>query len=250
VALKRSCSARLAALTVLALALAGMTGCSSKLSQPESNPKSAPPASTSTAPNGMPYLAEAMDKLQTSLEKPAAPFHVSFKKARSDGFSYACEADVSSAGIVGEQTDVAPETKLGTDTFPAHTDTKKINGAPPGSQDWNFARTTIALAYLNGHIGDAQEGVKAAGEETVGGYAARRYDFDIANLDTVSKRAMTLGNAAYGSGGRHLNDYNVKGSAWIAKDDGRMVKFQFDSIMAFSDGEKDTTHYEGAVTKK
>ena len=42
----------------------------------------------------------------------------------------------------------------------------------------------------------------------------------------------------------------MKGSAWIAKADGRMVKFAFDDIYTFSNGKIDSTHFEGMITKK
>ena len=58
---------------------------------------------------------------------------------------------------------------------------------------------------------------------------------------------MTLGNAA---GLRQTKDYNVKGSAWIAKEDGRMVRFRFDNIYTFADGKLDGTHFEGSVSKQ
>src|SRR6478672_13635669 len=58
-------------------------------------------------------LQAAMDKLQASLEKPAAPFHASFKKSGVNGFSAQCEADVSADGISGQQTDFSPATEVG-----------------------------------------------------------------------------------------------------------------------------------------
>ena len=188
-----------------------------------------------------------MDKLQTAIENPPAPFHASFKKSDSDGFSYQCEADISDKGITGQQTDVSPATHIGTDTFPASTRTRELNGVPYKSPQWQTAYGGIVMAYMNGHIRDAQEGVKYAGDEQTGGYDARRYDFDLTGVDATIKRAMALGNHL---GMRQTKDYNVKGSAWIAKNDGRMVKFQFDNIMTFNDGTSSTTHYEGAVTKK
>jgi len=192
-------------------------------------------------------LQAAMDKLQTAIENPPAPFHASFKKSDSDGFSYQCEADISSNGITGQQTDVSPATHIGTDTFPASTRTRDLNGVPYKSPQWQTAYGGIVMAYLNGHIRDAQEGVKFVGDEQTGGYDARRYDFDLTGVDATIKRAMSLGNHL---GMRQTKDYNVKGSAWIAKNDGRMVKFQFDNIMTFNDGTSSTTHYEGAVAKK
>ena len=192
-------------------------------------------------------LQAAMDKLQASLEKPAAPFHASFKKSGMNGFSYQCEADVSADGILGQQTDFSPTTQVGSDVFPANTRTRQLNGTPSHSQDWYTVYGGISMTFLNGHIRDAQPGVKYAGDEQIGGYDARRYDFDLTGVDADIKKAMSLGNAA---GLRQTKDYNVKGSAWIAKEDGRMVKFRFDNIYTFADGKLDGTHFEGAVTRK
>jgi hypothetical protein len=192
-------------------------------------------------------LQAAMDKLQASLEKPAAPFHASFKKSGMNGFSYQCEADVSADGISGQQTDFSPATQVGSDVFPANTRTRQLNGAPLHSQDWYTVYGGISMTFLNGHIRDAQPGVKYTGDEQTGGYDARRYDFDLTGVDADIKKAMILGNAA---GLRQTKDYNVKGSAWIAKEDGRMVRFRFDNIYTFADGKLDGTHFEGSVNRK
>lgn len=198
-----------------------------------------------TSSNSTPSLQGAMEKLLASIEKPAAPFRVSFKKIAPGGFSYATEADVSSDGITGKETDLVPKDQVS----PASTKVRDINGVPLGSSSWGMERTTIAMAYLNGHIGDAQEGTTYVGDEQVGGFDTRRYDFDLTNVNSDSKKAM-VGGSSFAPGVRKLKDYNVKGSGWIAKEDGRMVKFQYDSIMLFSNGENDVTHFEGLVTKK
>jgi hypothetical protein len=192
-------------------------------------------------------LQAAMDKLQASLEKPASAFHASFKKSGTDGFSYQCEADVSSEGITGQQTDFSPATKVGGDLFPANTRTRQLNGTPYHSQGWYTVYGGISMAFLNGHIRDAQPGVKYAGDEQTGGFDARRYDFDLTGVDADIKKAMNIGNAM---GLRQTKDYNVKGSAWIAKQDGRMVKFYLDNIYTFADGKLEGTHFEGNVTQK
>src|SRR6476660_5813733 len=51
-------------------------------------------------------------------------------------------------------------------------------------------------------------------------HGARRYDFDLTGVDATIKRAMIIGNSV---GLRQTKDYNMKGSAWITKDDGRTV---------------------------
>ncbi len=213
----------------------------------EGNSSESAAAKSTTQSGAKDDLQEAMDKLDSSIEKPSSTFNVSFKKSDSDGFTYLCEADVSPSGITGQQTDISPATHIGSENFPASNRSRKLDGTPYGSPAWQTVRGSIAMAYLNGHIRDAQEGVKYAGDEQTGGFDTRRYNFDLTGIDATIKRAMTMGNAL---GMRHTTDYNVKGSAWIAKDDGRMVKFQFDNIMTFSNGEVSTTHYEGTVTKK
>jgi hypothetical protein len=192
-------------------------------------------------------LQNAMDKLEKSIHDPSAPFHGSFKKSTSDGFSYECEADISAAGITGQQTDNNPATKMGNDVFPANTRTRQLNGTPYDSPGWQAVYGGIVMAYLNGHIRDAQPGVKYVGDEPAGGYDTRRYDFDLTGVDADIKKAMGVGNAL---GMRQTKDYNVKGSAWIAKDDGRMVRFSFDNVYAFSDGKAESTHFEGLITRK
>lgn len=224
------------------LLLGAFPGCTSA---PKAHSASA--SKSATAQSKDDDLQSAMDKLEQSIHNPSSPFHGSFKKSDSDGFVYQCEADISSSGITGQQIDSNPATKLGNDVFPANTRTRQLNGAPVGSPQWQTVYGNISMAYLNGHIGDAQPGVKYVGDEPTGGFDARRYDFDLTGVDADIKKAMELGNSI---GLRQTKDYNVKGSAWIAKGDGRMVKFSFDNIYTFSDGKISDTHFEGAITKK
>ncbi len=223
--------------------LVALTACTSS---PKAHSESSS-STTSAAQAKNDDLQAAMDKLEQSIRNPSSPFHGSFKKSDSDGFTYQCEADISSSGITGQQIDSNPATKMGTDVFPANTRTRQLNGTPYGSPGWQTVYGNISMAYLNGHIGDAQPGVKYIGDEQTGGFDARRYDFDLAGVDADIKKAMNVGNSL---GLRQTKDYNVKGSAWIAKDDGRMVKFSFDNIYTFSDGKTSDTHFEAAITKK
>ena len=226
------------------LIIAGLTSCTSK---PAAHAASTSSTTATTQPRNGDDLQAAMDKLEESIHKPSAPFHASFKKNDLDGFTYECEADISPAGITGQQIDSNPATKVGDDIFPANTRTRQLNGTPYGSPNFQTAYGGISMAYLNGHIGDAQQGVKYVGDEQTGGYDARLYDFDLTGVDATIKRAMTMGNSM---GMRQTKGYNMKGSAWIAKDDGRMVKFSLDNIYSFADGKTSDTHFEGTITKK
>ena len=79
----------------------------------------------------------------------------------------------------------------------------------------------MVLGYMNGHIGDAQPGVKYIADESVGGSDDSPLDFDIANVNAEAKKVMNLTNAM---SGRHVKDYNVEGSAWIAKPGSRRMR--------------------------
>jgi hypothetical protein len=228
---------------VVVLSLATLAACTANPKAPSSKTRI---AAAAQSPKGD-DLQAAMDKLQESIRKPSAPFHAAFKKSGSDGFSYECDADISLSGITGQQIDNNPATKIGTDVFPANTRTRQLDGTPYGSPAWQTAYGSISMAYLNGHIRDAQPGVKYVADEQSGGYDSRHYDFDLTGVDADIKRAMEIGNSL---GMRQTKDYNVKGSAWISKDGGRMVKFSFDNIYTFSDGKLESTHYEGIITKK
>ena len=58
-----------------------------------------------TAYSSMGNLQAVMDKLQESIHHPDGPFRASFKKSGSDGFSYACVAEISANSITGQQID-------------------------------------------------------------------------------------------------------------------------------------------------
>jgi len=220
-------------------------------------PSSAQP--NSTAGNGLPNLASAMSKLGDSIRTPASSFHLSFKKADPGGVSNSLEADVSPDSIAGQETDVSPKTREGNMDL-GGTTVHPRNATAAGSPEWMATAAGIQLAYLNSMsngMRDVQPGVKYVGKEQTGGYDARRYDFDLASVPASEKLATVLASRWLGGmvkqatgKGALLKDYNVKGSAWLANDDGRMVKFQYDYTAIFDDGTQNVTHYEGIVTKK
>jgi zinc-ribbon domain len=218
--------------------------------------REAAPATTAGyhSASGIPYLPDAMTKMGDVIVKPISSFHLSFKKADSDGTSYILEEDVTPSSMTGQETQVLPKTQTGpggTRVFPRN--------ATAGTHEWQMTANAIQMAYLNPmDIRDAQDSVKYVAEQQVGGYDARRYDFDLSQLP-ASERAGTviagkwLGgvvNGATGGGQAVMKDYNVKGSVWLAKDDGRMVKFSYDYITIYTDGSQKSSHHEGLVTRK
>jgi zinc-ribbon domain len=218
--------------------------------------KETSPAATNTyhSATGMPYLPDAMSKLGDAIMKPAGSFHLSFKKEDSGGPSFSLEEDVTPGGMTGQETQVYPKTQSdpgGTKVFP--------RDATAGSHEWVMTANAIQLAYLNPmDIRDAQDSVKYVADEQVGGYDARRYDFDLSQLPASDRAGTVLGGRLLGgmvnnaTGGKQavMKDYNVKGSVWLAKDDGRMVKFSYDYITTYTDSTQKTSHHEGLVIRK
>ena len=97
-----------------------------------------------------------------------------------------------------------------------------VKTGKPGPGD--RADTIRGAAANVENMREAQPGVKYGGEEQVGSYDARRYDFDLANVP-VSEKAATLmagkwlGAVVGGATGNQavLQDYNVKGSPGLLK---------------------------------
>jgi hypothetical protein len=218
--------------------------------------KEASPASTNTyhSASGMPYLPDAMSKMGDTITKPTGSFHLSFNKEDAGGTSFSLEEDVSPSAMTGQETQVYPKTQSdpgGTKVFPRN--------ATAGSHEWVMTANAIQLAYLNPmDIRDAQNSVKYVADEQAGGYDARRYDFDLSQLPASDRAGTVLGGRLLGgivnnaTGGKQavMKDYNVKGSVWLAKDDGRMVKFAYDYITTYTDGTQKTSRHQGLVSKK
>lgn len=223
-------------LWITVILLPALTGCHSAHSTQESD---ALPAAASSKANGLPDLRHSIELLGDTVKKPAFSFHLSFRKNRSDGSSFQYEADISPGGITGRST-------LGTFT-------QNWNGTPMGSSEWRGVAMAVLQPLPYDQLEEAQPGVKYAADESTGGYDAHRYDFDLGSVPASAKAGVLMGTNAVGSivgSGRKLKDYNVKGSAWIAKDDGHLVKTIYDYITVFDGGERDTTHYEVVATKK
>jgi zinc-ribbon domain len=212
------------------------------------------PTNTYHSASGMPYLPDAMTKMGDDILKPTSSFHLSFRKSESDGTSFSLEEDVTPSALTGQETQVYPKTQSnpgGTKVFPRN--------AAEGTHDWQMTASSIQLAYLNPlEIRDAQDSVKYVTDEQAGGYDARRYDFDLSQLPASAKAGTVMAgkllggvvNSATGGGHAVMKDYNVKGSVWLAKDDGRMVKFTYDYITTYTDGSQKISHHEGLVTRK
>ena len=219
------------------------TGCNSRPAGSEANSSTTSASQAGASPtaskaNDLPDLTNSMDKLADSIKKPEDSFHLSFKKTSSTGQPLQFEADISPSGVTGQQS--------------YGTQAESWNGAPVGSQPWRFAVMEILTNLPDRDIGLGQPGMKYAADESTGAFDTRRYDFDLASVPVSEKSSTLLGSniASSSSGGRRLKDYNVKGSAWIEKSSQRLVRFQFDYEMVYSDGDHLTTHYEAAATKK
>jgi hypothetical protein len=80
-----------------------------------------------------------------------------------------------------------------------------------------------------------------AGFENINGFETLKYVVDTTHQSQLEKYPGTLGYRA--------KDYNITGSAWVAKDMGCILQYAIDLERDGKDGKVSKTHYEGGVTK-
>ena len=200
-------------------------------------------------PNHLPSLGDAQNKLEDLITQPASPFRLTYLKTGSDGYSCSYDVEVSPKGIKGKETLVRSPSKPNP-PFDARTQVRDLDGSPIGSNSWRFIANDL-LSSLGDDLQYASPGLRYVADESSGGFDTSHYDIDLANIAIRNQSLpVNAGLVTAASSSQQPKYYSIKGSAWIAKDDGRLVKAQYDRITTFSDGTKAALHYDLAVTKE
>ncbi|MGB7758491.1 MAG: hypothetical protein WBL61_01605 [Bryobacteraceae bacterium] len=85
---------------------------------------------------------------------------------------------------------------------------------------------------------------QSAGSGTAGGVDADRYDFDTSTATGTTKAGMDIARSM-------ITSIDVcKGTVWIEKSTGKLVKFDIDASFADQRSNSWKEHYEGEVTRK
>ena len=170
--------------------------------------------------------------LQQMIKNPPGPFHVSFAEKSSAQDASSVEADVTPATIDYTKHDIS--------AGQTSTDTKHLARAQVTEMEIDF--DLMKPVPWHGELVAAQDAAKSAGAGNVNGYNAIKYSIDTAN-EPAARKATFLSLMA-------VKDYKIVGSAWVATDNGCLVKYSIDLEQDGKDGNVKRTHFEGNVTKR
>jgi hypothetical protein len=77
--------------------------------------------------------------------------------------------------------------------------------------------------------------------ETISGYETTKYAVDTIHQSQLEKSPGLIGG--------QLKDYNIVGTAWVAKQGACVLQYQIDYEEDAKDGTVRKVHYEGSITK-
>jgi hypothetical protein len=190
-------------------------------------------------------LSEGANKLIEAMNRPESSFHFSFK-----GQEKIIDTNVPEKNqkpIVGPVTLEADVTPLDLDLKESRGG--KVKQAQAKREDetsWNMAHLDIleVMTSPNLVIAVGSHVAEPPGNDIVGATMTDKYSFDTTTATGAQKKAFDLARLVLPS----IQD--CKGTAWIAKDSGELIKFTVDAAYSDRAGHAWTEHYEGVVVPR
>jgi hypothetical protein len=211
---------------------------------------SAPPATT-TPSVSRPTVNTAAKRLGRSgrilmdmMKDPKTPFHYSYKGQENVNDKYAFDKTAKpQVAAVTLEADLSPDEMSITSTRGG----KKEDHSAKKSDDlrWSMAQLFL-ITNVTGptmSIDVVASMASAAGSDTVGAVAADKFTIDTATAAGNQRAGFDIAKSM-------LTIKDVKGTAWVAKDSGALVKFNLDESRADERGNAWEEHYEGEVKPK
>ena len=169
-------------------------------------------------------LSQGMTKLMNAVSKePLGNFHYSSKSQENINPKFPNEQ--GSKPVIGP---VALEAEVTADTIQIDStrgkETKTVNAKKGDQLGWPMAQLELSGSLFSPVMAIAvgSSTARAAGSEMVGSVATDKYEFDTANASAAERAGI---DAAMGMLGGRQKLTAVKGTAWIDKATGRVVKF-------------------------
>ena len=181
-------------------------------------------------------LTRAALQLQGMVKNPPGPFHVSFTESSSKSSS--------DQHVVSTEGDVTPATIDYTESETEHgqTSTNTKHVARTQMSEMQLDMHFMLPVPWHGELFAAGDATKPAGSESVNGYDTMKYSIDTADEPPAEKATFSKMMLD--------KDYKIVGTAWVAKDNGALVKYVIDMEENGKDGGVKRTHFEGNVTKR
>ncbi len=231
---------------VVALAALGLlAGCSKT---PSSSPAAPPRTTTADSRELSQHMTEGMKLLMDSVSKPTAAFHLSYRSQENLNPKFPMDASAKpDVGPVDVEADVSPDS-LNVQT----TRGKKTSAAKATRADqlaWPMAQLEVSGTLLGPSIAMAFGGVTArdSGADMVAGVAADKIDFDTTTATASQLAGLKMAQSMLGG---RIKFESVKGTAWLEKSSGKLVKLNVETDLADQAGNSWKESYAVEVTAK
>lgn len=235
---------RFTALAGLALA-AALVGCKSKPAAVESSRNMPKPQASRPNMTDSRRLSSGANKLLDAMTKPTQSFHFSFKGQENLNDKYPQDkTQAPQVGPVTLEADISPDERDIVETHGPTKTTSKVKKAD--TMNWAMANLPLlgVMTNVNFSIAVGSAVASRPSSERVGTTLADKYTYDTTLANPTQKMALDVARAMLTA----IKD--SKGTAWISKDSGQMVKFNIDTDYLDKDGHAWKEHYEGEVTPK
>jgi hypothetical protein len=190
-------------------------------------------------------LSSGANKLLEAITKPTRSLHLSFKGQENINDKYLRDkTQAPEVGPVTLEADVSPDEL---DLVETRGHTKTGSKAKKGDEmNWAMANLTLigVLTDVNFSIALGSTLASSPSPEMVGTTMADKYTYDTTQANPSQKMGLDVAR------GMLTSIKETKGTVWIAKDSGELVKFNIDTDYLDKDGHAWKEHYEGEVTPK
>ncbi len=193
-------------------------------------------------------VSGATNLLMESINDPKAALHISYKAQKNINPKFPMEPEAKpEVGPVEMEADVTPDGINVSETTGTKKTEKKANKAD--EIGWPMAKLEVMGPLLDANFALAFGGVVArpAGSDTVGGIATDKYEMDTSTAPPAAKAGFEMAAAMLG-GKVKINA--VKGTAWVDKANGRLVRFNLDTELSDKAGNSWKEHHEGMAVPK
>ena len=250
-------------LFALFLAVLAAAGCSTKMSKSVQNGDPKPTASDDTHSFGG-HLIGGTYCVQIIPQGPpvSQAIHFSNKQSESDGSSKDFESDLLADKFdvtfherhhanADDQPGSTPEVRKDGIHAPARTTTVSDGFAElvqtshytrSDDHEWVMGSNAIANGGTPWGIFVNKPPVTKVGTETISGYETVKYAIDTTHQSEMEKAALLIAG--------QLKDYNIVGTAWVAKDGACILQYQIEYEEDAKDGTARKVHYEGGISRQ
>jgi hypothetical protein len=227
------------------LLAAALVGCQSHPAPVENSGNAPKPRASTPNPTDARRLSSGANKLLEAMTKPTQSFHFSYQGQENINDKYPMDkTQAPKVGPVILEADISPQEN---DIVQTRGQTKSTSKALKTDElNWSMGNLALlgVMTNVNFSIAVGSTVASSPTSDLVGTTLTDKYTYDTAMANPTQKMALDIARSMLTA----IKD--SKGTAWIAKDTGIMVKFNIDTDYLAKDGHAWKEHYEGVVTPK